>query len=155
MLEADLVRLSLGLLFLIGFWVLGCLRQRTAGRLLMLIGLLHLLGGAWVGRGPLGRMVREGVFGEADSALGHLASQIDKELVFWFMLWGIVTFLFGQLVAWMERQGQRPPALLGWELMIMNVVTIALYPKGGFWCVLIPALLMIKAAGTQEGDIAV
>src|SRR5262245_38158459 len=86
-LEADLVRLSLGLLFLIGLWVLVRLRTRTAGRLLMLIGFLHILGGAWVGRGPLGRIVQGGFFGEADSALGHVASQIDKELVFWFMLW--------------------------------------------------------------------
>jgi hypothetical protein len=39
--------------------------------------------------------------------------------------------------------------------MIMNVVTIALYPKGGFWFVLIPAFLMIKAAGKREGDISV
>jgi hypothetical protein len=77
--------------------------------------------------------------------LGHVASQMEKELVFWFMLWGIVTFIFGQLVAWMESHGQRPPALIGWELMIMNFVTIALYP----------AFLMIKAAGKQEGDIAV
>ena len=154
MLEADLVRLSLGLLFLIGLGVLVRLRMRTAGRLLMLIGFLHLLGGAWVGRRPLGRIVREGFFGEADSALGHIASQMEKELVVWFMLWGIMTLIFGQLVAWMERQGQHPPALIGWELMIMNVVTIALYPKGGFWCVLIPAFLMIRAAGQQEGDIA-
>jgi Family of unknown function (DUF6463) len=91
MLEVDLVRLGLGLLFLIGLWVLVHLRKRTAGRLLMLIGFLHILGGAWVGRGPLGRIVREGFFGEADSALGHVASQMDKELVFWFMLWGVVT----------------------------------------------------------------
>ena len=155
MLEADLVRLSLGLLFLIGLWVLVRLRTRTAGHLLMLIWFLHILGGAWVGRGPLGRIIREGFFGEADSALGHVASQMDKELVFWFMLWGIVTFIFGQLVVWMERQGKRPPALIGWELTIMSFVTIALYPKGGFWFVLIPAFLMIKAAGKREGDISV
>jgi hypothetical protein len=85
MLEADLVRLSLGLLFLMGLWVLARLRKRTAGRLLMLIGFLHLLGGAWVGRGPLERIVREGFFGEADSALGHVASQMEKELVLWFI----------------------------------------------------------------------
>jgi Family of unknown function (DUF6463) len=71
------------------------------------------------------------------------------------MLWGIVTFIFGQLVAWMERQGKHPPALIGWELMTMNFMTITLYPKGGFWFVLIPAFLMIKAAGRREGDISV
>ena len=119
----------------------------------MLIGFLHLLGGAWVGRGPLDGLFREGFFGEADSALGHVASQMEK--VLWFMLWGIMTLLFGQLVAWMERQGKHPPTLIGWELILMNVIVIALYPKGGFWCVLIPAFLMIKAGGQREGDISV
>ena len=144
--EVDFVRLSLGALFLIGLGIIVRLRTRKAGRLLMLIGFLHVLGGAWVGRGPLSRIVREGFFGEADSALGHVASQMEKELVFWFMLWGIFTFIFGQLVSWMERQGKRPAAWIGWELMIIHLGAIALYPKSGFWFVLIPAFLMIKAA---------
>ena len=154
MLEVDLVRLSLGLLFVLGFAVFVRRRTNTAGRLLMLSGLLHILGGAWVGRQPLGRMVRAGVWGAADSALGHVASQMEQELVFWFLLWGIVTFIFGQLVAGLERHGQRPPAWIGWELLLMNVIAIALYPKGGFWLVLIPAVLLIKAARKREGDLA-
>ena len=148
--EADLVRLSLGPLFFIGLWMIVRRRTSPAGRLLMLIGALHILGGAWVGRGALGRIVRDGFFGEADSALGHVAAQMEQELVFWFLLWGIVTFLFGQLVAGLERHGQRPAAVLGWELMLMNIVAIGLYPKGGFWLVLIPAFLLIKAAGRRE-----
>lgn len=152
--EADLVRLSLGPLFFIGFWVLGRWRRRTAGHLLMLIGGLHLLGGAWVGRGPLGRLVRDGVVGAADSALGHVAARMEQELVFWFLLWGIVTLLCGQLVAWLEQHGKPPPAWIGWELLILSVVTIVLLPKGGFWFVLLPAFLMIKAAGHRAGDSA-
>ncbi len=80
---------------------------------------------------------------------------MEKELVFWFILWGIVTCICGQLVAWMERQGKHPPAWIGWELLLMNFVAIALYPKGGFWFVLLPAVLLIKAAGTRAGDLSV
>ena len=112
----------------------------------MLIGVLHIFGGAWVGREPLARIFREGFFGEADSALGHVASQMDKELVFWFLLWGMFTFILGQLISCVEAQGKRPAALIGWELAAVSLLAIALYPKGGFWFVLIPAFLIIKAS---------
>jgi Family of unknown function (DUF6463) len=149
MLEADVVRLTLGPLFLIGLLLIMRLRTRVAGRLLMLIGSLHIFGGAWVGRGPLAQISREGFFGEADSALGHVASQMDKELVFWFPLWGVFTFILGEVISWVEGQGKRPAAFIGWELVAISLVAIALYPKGGFWFVLIPAFLIIRDAKQQ------
>src|SRR5215208_6425348 len=52
MTEADLVRLLvLGPLFALGLGLVLSRRVRAAGRLLMLVGGLHILGGAWVGRG--------------------------------------------------------------------------------------------------------
>ena len=145
--EADVVRLILGALFLLGFFLIVRRHRHQVGRLLMLIGFLHVLGGTWVGREPLARMVRDGLLGEADSALGHRASEVEKELVFWFLLWGLLMFMFGQVISGMERQGKRPAACIGWELAAMSLLAMALYPKGGFWFVLIPAFLIIKAAG--------
>jgi hypothetical protein len=145
--EADVVRLILGPLFLIDLLLIVRLHSRKVGRLLMLIGFLHVLGGTWVGREPLARIFRDGFLGEADSALGHMASEMDKELVFWFLLWGLLTFIFGQVISCMERQGKRPAAFIGWELAAMSLLAMALYPKGGFWFVLIPAFLIIKTSG--------
>ena len=68
MLEADLVRLSLVPLFLIGLLIIVRLGEKKAGRLLMLTGVLHVLGGAWVARRPL-----------ADSALGRVHFRTDME----------------------------------------------------------------------------
>jgi|SRR5436305_10488466 len=144
MLEADLVRLSLGPLFLIGLVILWRRGEKRAGRLLMLTGVLHVLGGAWVGRAALAHLVAGGVLGQADSGLGHVPADMDKEMVFWFLLWGVMTFALGHLVAWVEGQGRRLPAALGWELVAMNLAAIALYPKGGFWLVLIPAFLILR-----------
>jgi Family of unknown function (DUF6463) len=145
--KADVVRLILGPLFLIGLFLIVRLHSRKVGRLLMLIGFLHVLGGTWVGRQPLARIVRDGLWGEADSALGHMASEMDKELVFWFLLWGLCMFIFGQVISCMERQGKRPAAVIGWELAALSLLAIALYPKGGFWFMLIPAFLIIKDSG--------
>lgn len=146
MLEADLTRLALGPLFLICLGVVFYLGERKAARLFMVIGVLHGLGGAWVGREPLVRIFREGLLGEADSGLGNVPAHMDKELFFWFALWGVFTFVLGQLLSWMERQGQRPPAWLGWELIAVNLAAAALYPKGGFWLVMIPSFLIIREA---------
>ena len=149
MLEADIVRLALGPLFLICLGVIFYLRKRMAARLLMAIGCLHVMGGMWVGRELLARIWREGFFGEADSALDHIPSRTGRELVFWFLLWGVFTFLLGQLISWMETQGKRPPAYLGWELMIISLVAAALIPKGGFWLVLIPAFMLTRGSATS------
>jgi hypothetical protein len=151
MLEADLVRLTLGPLFLICLLVIFYLRKRKAARLLIVIGVLHFLGGVVVGRGHLARIFREGFFGEAESDLGTGPGAAEKELVFWFLLWGIFNFMLGRLISYMEGRGLRPPASFGWELAAVSLLCAALLPKGGFWLMLLPAFLLIKGAGTAEG----
>lgn len=146
MLEADLTRFALGPLFLICLGVVFYLRVRKAARLLMVTGVLHVLGGSWVGREPLVRIFREGFFGEADSGLGNVPRDADKELFFWFVLWGVFTFVLGQLLSSMEKRGCRPPAWIGWELIVINLIAAALLPKGGFWLVMIPSFLIIWEA---------
>jgi hypothetical protein len=145
-LEADLVRASLGPLFLISLAVIHHLGRNKVGRLFMTIGVLHIAGGLVVGREPVMRLFREGIIGEADSALGNAPQHMDKELAFWFLLWGVFTFLLGQVASWVEREGKRLPAHIGWQLVIVNVAAAILIPKGGFWLVLIPAYMIIRDA---------
>jgi hypothetical protein len=146
MLEADLVRLTLGLLFLVCLAVVVYLRERKAARLIMAIGVLHFVGAAWVGRGPLAQILREGFFGEADSALGRIPSRVERELIFWSLLWGVFTFLLGQLISFLERQGKRPPAYIGWELAAFSLAAALLAPKDGFWLLLLPAYMLVRGA---------
>jgi len=149
MIEADLVRLILGLLFLLCLLVVFYLRKRKAARLLMAIGILHVLGVMWVGRKPLSRIFREGFFGQADSAMGTVSAHADKELVFWSLLWGAFTFLMGQLISSLDKEGKRPPAYIGWELVGMILIAALLAPKDGFWLMLVPAFILIKDARTN------
>jgi len=144
--EADLVRLILGLLFLICLLVVFYLRKRKAARLFMVIGVLHMLGVIWVGRKPLSRIFREGFFGQADSAMGTISAHADKELVFWSLLWGAFTFLMGQLISSLDKEGKRLPAYIGWELAGIILIAALLAPKDGFWLMLVPAFILIKDA---------
>jgi hypothetical protein len=150
LLEADLVRAALGPLFLISLIVIFYLGKNKAGRLLMTIGVLHVMGGSFVGREPVARIFREGFFGEGDSGLGNVPEHMDKELAFWFMVWGAYIFVLGQLASWAEAEGKRISAHIGWQLVVINLAAAALYPKGGFWFVLIPAFMIIRNAGRVE-----
>jgi len=146
MLEADLVRLVLGVLFLICLLVVFYLRKRRAARLLMVIGVLHVLGVIVVGRKSLSRIFSEGFFGQADSAMGTVPAHATKELVFWSLLWGAFTFLLGQLISWLEKEGKRVPAYIGWEVGGISLFAALLAPKDGFWLMLLPAFILIKEA---------
>lgn len=146
LLEADLVRAALGPLFLIGLAIISYIGKNKIGRLFMLIGVLHVSGGLIVGREPVARIVREGLLGEADSALGNMPEHMDKELAFWFMLWGVYTFLLGQFATWVEREGNRLPAHIGVQLIVVNLAAALLVPKGGFWLVLIPSVMIVRDA---------
>ena len=146
LLEADLVRAALGPLFLLGLFVILKIGKQRAGRLFMLVGVLHVLGGLYVGREPVARIVREGFIGEGDSALGNLAAHTDKELAFWFLLWGVYAFVLGEVASWIEREGRRVPARIGWQLLFVHLVAAILVPKGGFWFLLIPSILIIRDA---------
>jgi hypothetical protein len=146
MLEADIVRAALFPFMLAGTVVIWRKRRHVAGRLMVLIGTLHLAGG-WVGRAPLARMAANGLFSQADSAVGHTASKTDQEMIFWFLLWGVVTIMLGQLLILLDRRKIRVPRFVGVELLVVNLACAVLMPKGGFWWVLLPAWLIARDGG--------
>ena len=141
MIEADIVRASLVPLMLIGTAIIWYRRKFVVGRLLMLIGILHL-SGVWVGRAAVQQIVAGGFVGAADSAVGKLPERAPQELVVWFALWGLWTIFLGQLAVMLERHHIAPPRWFGWQLIAVNLIAAALIPKGGFWWVLLPAGLM-------------
>jgi hypothetical protein len=143
MLEADAVRIAIFPVMLLGAILIWRSHRHVAGRLLILIGVLHLAGG-WVARRPLSRIVANGFVNQADSAVGRLPAVADQELVFWFLLWGLVTVALGQAVVLLEKCGGGPPRWWGWQLLILNLICAVLLPKGGFWWVLLPAWLIIR-----------
>lgn len=143
MLEADIVRAAIAPVMLVGTILIWRAKRQIPGRLLVLIGSLHLIGG-WVGRDPLRRIAERGFWSQADSAVGRVAGMADQELVFWFLLWGIVTILLGQLTIAIEKRVGRAPRWFGAELLVVNLVCCVLMPKGGFWWVLLPAWLIAR-----------
>jgi hypothetical protein len=143
MLVADLVRLAIAPIMVVGAILIWRSKRYIVGRLLILIGVLHLSGG-WVARQALKRMVENGFIGQADSAVGMLPSYTNQELAFWFLLWGLMTAALGQVLIMLEQRGVLPPRWWGWQLLILNLICAALMPKGGFWWMLLPAWMIIR-----------
>ena len=142
MLEADLVRLALLPLMLAGTIYIYRSGRYITGRLMMLIGVIHL-GGLWVGREAIARIADGGWIGQADSAVANVPGIADQELIFWFTLWGLLMILIGQLLNALEKNNARPPSWFGVQLAALNLGCAALLPKGGFWWVLLPAYRII------------
>jgi hypothetical protein len=147
MLEADLVRVAIAPVMVLGAILIWRSKRYVVGRLLILIGVLHLSGG-WVARQALERILENGVISQADSAVGKLPSYADQELVFWFLLWGLMTAALGQVLIMLEQRGVLPPRWWGWQLLILNLICAVLMPKGGFWWMLLPAGLIIRRNDT-------
>jgi Family of unknown function (DUF6463) len=141
--DADLVRAALIPFVVVGSVLIWRTGRFVAGRLLILIGSLHCAG-AIVGRAALGRIITTGFVGEADSALGQVSQKADQELLFWFLLWGAVTVMLGQAIVDLQRRGEFPRRVIGYELIAVNVVCCLLMPKAGFWWVLIPGWLIAR-----------
>lgn len=144
MAESDLIRIILAPVFLTILVVVVKKKKHIAARLLMAIGVLHILAGSWVGRDILARFARESILGGADSGLGDIPANVEKEMVFWFELWGVWLFFLGQLLTSLEKQGGRPPAAFAWGLVAACLVSGIFVPKAGFWWLLIPAFLIVR-----------
>ena len=118
---------------------------KLAGRLLMGIAVIHFVVGLRVGRGALARIAQDGFF----AALG---AHLDRNLLFWFLFASPMLWIIGQLVVWADAHGLRPPAWLGWQVLTVSLVGLALMPRSGFWLVLVPAVLLLAASRPRTGE---
>ena len=109
---------------------------KLAGYLLVVTGVVHLLYGLWLFRDPLAGIAADGF----SAALGQ---KPDRRLAFWFLFAGPMIWIVGQLVLWTEARGLRPPGWLGWQLLSLSLVGLALKPRSGFWLALVPAALLV------------
>ncbi len=66
---------------------------RTAGRLLLAIGVIHFLFGIWFCRGPLLDIARDGFWNAVDT-------DRHRQLAFWFIAFAVPLYLLGLLLSW-------------------------------------------------------
>lgn len=120
------------------------LRFRWKGPWLIAVAALHTVYAALVFLPQWRDMAAQGVVASvgADPMLGAVA---------WFALFGALLALLGWAVLWAERHAPEPSLLrpLGWALLALAGMGIALMPDSGLWLLLPPALALCRSAGVR------
>ncbi|MEP6768932.1 MAG: GNAT family N-acetyltransferase [Acidobacteriota bacterium] len=110
---------------------------RLAGRLLLATAALHAALGAWLGRGALLPIARDGFF-------NALWRHSNRQLWFWFVALSVPLALLGAALAHGELRPRS--GWLGWSLAALAVAGAALAPLSLFWLLFLPAGLLIAGA---------
>lgn len=114
-----------------------------AGSLLIGVAVLHAAFGAWFGRGPLRGMLSDGI-------LNSVESHSERGLVFWFLMLSPLLLLLGQLCMFLAERGITPPRWLGFEVLLLTVGCALLMPVSGFWLLIPPAALLLRASAERR-----
>jgi hypothetical protein len=137
-----------------------------AGRILVILGIAHLVITGWVSRTHIGGWLA----GSAWPAPGGLADMSPAVGAFWLTLgsFGLPQTLLGGLVARLGKAGGTAPGYVGWGLAVWGVVCAAAFEPSPFATVLVPAIMLLSArrranlgrvaraggAGTRPVDVA-
>ncbi|MCY0995330.1 DUF6463 family protein [Nannocystis sp. ILAH1] len=104
------------------------------GTLLLWSGILHEAVGLALGGGVALAIVRDGY-------VGAVEVDRDREVVFWFLVAGVLMMIGGRALAFLERE--RPlPREFGWWLLALALLGGLAIPVSGFWLVLPMAALV-------------
>ena len=107
------------------------------GRWLVAVAIVHTGFAVFVFAPDLGEIVRRGFF-------NVVAGDMRLVAVTWFVLFGAVLFIVGLAVTALERSNQaQVPASVGWSLLALALLGIALMPASGFYLVLVPAMAVV------------
>ena len=111
--------------------------KQWIGRWLIGVSAIHTVFAAVVFKDVLTTIVERGVWdtiGE-DPMMGAVA---------WFVLFGLVLFISGLAIAELEKSSSRPlPKSIGWSLLALGIVGVALMPASGLWLAFPPALAVL------------
>jgi hypothetical protein len=127
--------------------------SRRTGFLLMVTGIGHFLVGLALFPEPLAAIVREGILNTIPPRLldGVVHLDFHREAAFWFVLYGPLLYLQGQIA---NRAVERGDAvilrLLAWNLLATGAVGAAIMPVSGFWFVIGLAALGFRDARRLE-----
>ena len=110
--------------------------KRWIGRWFMVVAVLHTALAFVMFKAELAELVQLGVY---DSVIGAPA----RGKAAWFVLFGVLLFLFGSVVDALERAKLKVPFSAVVGVLILAGLGVLLMPRSGFWLVLPPAIAVL------------
>ena len=116
------------------------------GIFLIATGIIHSVVGIAVGKDILWAILKDGL-------LNAIGMDDMRQIMFWFMLVGVLIIILGHILHYYIKKEQKPaPKLLGYYLLIMSIIGCIAIPTSGFW-LFIPQALIILFAKRDSTDI--
>jgi hypothetical protein len=126
----------------------------TPGKALLLIGVLHEAVGIAAGLGalPLSDGLPRNLFREILSAgvIGAVEADRGRAVLFWYLSFGLLLLMLGFALDRWEVRGDRLPASVGWQLVLLALAGGLLIPASGFWLALVPGIWVLRRAHTRR-----
>ena len=111
--------------------------MKWIGRWLIGVSVIHTLFGVVVFRDVLSSLIERGV-------LNTVGNDPLTGAVVWFVLFGVALFIGGLAVSALEQSSPDPlPKSLGWSLLALVALGVALMPASGFWLAIPPAVAIL------------
>jgi hypothetical protein len=121
------------------------LSRPTAGDALMVVGVLHTAIGLAKYRRTLREMARDGM-------VGTVNGDHERDEAFWFLVCGTSMVLTGRLARWAQLRTRTLPASVGSMLLGFGAAGATLMPRSGFWSLVVPDILALKAGRREDDD---
>ena len=67
-----------------------------------------------------------------------------------FLLWGLLYFVFGLVIDALEKKQIALPMSLGWGLLMNAIVAVVLIPQSGFWLLFPPSIFAIMSKRNRK-----
>jgi hypothetical protein len=111
--------------------------KRWVGRWIIVVSAIHTVFALAFFGEALSSILKRGVF-------NTVGNDPMTGAVVWFVLFGAMLFVYGLLVDVIEKTspGQLPKNI-GWGLLAIGIIGIALMPASGFWLIFPPAIAVI------------
>lgn len=116
---------------------------RWVGRWIILVGVIHCVYGTVVFFDPLSGIVRDGIWNAVNGNAG-------RPLAFWFVLFGLMSILFGAAVDQIEKDQKEFPPFLRYGFPSLTLLAIIAMPISGGWLMVPSAAgLLLRKAKTS------
>lgn len=133
---------------------------RLPSVLLFVTAVGHVLVGLVLFREPLAAIWRDGIINSigpqflpgAESWLGSVRPPFERAAAFWFVLFGPLLWMIGQVVRRAaERSDPQLLRIIAWDLLGIGIVGVVIMPISGFWLMIAFAPLLAKVAARLDG----